>query len=48
LLIAATDPNLPIEWDQSFSHYLVWRQPYWKLSRGTTLSIPELVDLIEK
>jgi hypothetical protein len=46
--VATVDRNMPIDWGQSFSRYLTWRQPYWKISTGTTLSLPDLVGLIEK
>jgi hypothetical protein len=48
LPIAAVDRGKPIDWNRSFSHYLLWRQPFWQIVTGTTLSLPDLVDLIEK
>jgi hypothetical protein len=48
LPVARADPTTPIEWSESFSHYLTWRQPFWKISTGTTLSLSDLVGLIEK
>ena len=48
LPIATVDLSLPINWSESFSRYLVWHQPYRKLSTDTNLSLPDLVDLIEK
>jgi hypothetical protein len=46
--IAIADSGTAIDWSASFSRYLVWRQPYWKIATGTTLSVPDLVELIEK
>jgi hypothetical protein len=46
--VATADRSMSIDWGQSFSRYLTWRQPYWKISTGTTLSLPDLVGLIEK
>jgi hypothetical protein len=48
LPIAAVDRGQSISWDGSFSRYLPWRQPFWRIATGTTLSLPDLVDLIEK
>jgi hypothetical protein len=48
LPVATANLNAPIEWDQSFSHYLAWHQPFLKLSTGTTLSLSDMVTLIEK
>ena len=48
LPIATADPQQPINFEKSFSRYLVWRQPYWTISTGTTLSVPDLVDQIER
>ena len=46
--IVTVDRHAVTNWDESFSHYLVWRQPYWTLSTGTTLSLPDMVGLIER
>jgi hypothetical protein len=48
LPVATVDHGTSFDWTESFSRYLVWRQPYWKISTGTTLSLPDLVDLIEQ
>jgi hypothetical protein len=48
LPVATIDHDMPINWGDSFSRYLTWRQPYWKISTGTTLSVSDLVRLIEK
>ncbi len=48
LPVVTADHTMPIDWGESFSRYLVWRQPYWKLSTGTTLSLSDMVGLIEK
>ena len=47
LPIAAAIPGTQIDWGTSFSHYLVWRQPFWKISTGATLSLSDLVGMIE-
>ena len=46
--VATADRSRPIDWNASFSRYLTWRQPYWKISTGTTLSLSDLVRMIEK
>jgi hypothetical protein len=48
LPVATVDLTMPIDWNESFSRYLVWRQPYWKISTGSTLSLSDLLGLIEK
>jgi hypothetical protein len=48
LPMAAVVRGKRIDWDGSFSRYLLWRQPFWQIATGTTLSFPDLVDLIEK
>jgi hypothetical protein len=46
--IAIADSSRAIDWSQSFSRYLTWHQPYWELSTGATLSLSDLLRLIEK
>jgi hypothetical protein len=46
--VASVDRKTAIDWSDSFSRYLIWRQPYWKVSTGTTLSVSDLVRLIEQ
>jgi hypothetical protein len=48
LPVVTADRAIPIDWTVSFSQYLAWRQPFWKISTGTTLSLSDLVGLIEK
>jgi hypothetical protein len=48
LPVATLDRDATIDWGDSFSRYLDWRQPYWKISTGTTLSVSDLVRLIEQ
>ena len=47
LPVATASSSQPIDWGDSFSRYLVWHQPYWTISTGTKLSLPDMVDLIE-
>ena len=47
LPIATASGSQSIDWRDSFSRYLVWHQPYWTISTGTKLSLPDMVDLIE-
>jgi hypothetical protein len=48
LPVATADRRRAIDWGKSFSHYLTWHQPYWRISTGTTLSLSDMVGLIEK
>jgi hypothetical protein len=48
LPVAVADHTRRIDWGESFSRYLTWRQPYWRISTGTTLSLSDLVGLIER
>ncbi len=48
LPIAKVVPGQTIDWQESFSRYLVWSQPFWELSTGTTLSRSDLLGLIER
>jgi hypothetical protein len=48
LPVATVDRTAPIDWSDSFSRYLVWREPYWKISTGSTLSLSDLLGLIER
>ena len=48
LAISTADRNQPFDWTGSFSRYLVWSQPFWRLSTGTTLSQSDMVGLIER
>jgi len=48
LPVATTDRSTTIDWGESFSRYLTWHQPYWRISTGMTLSLSDMVGLIEK
>jgi hypothetical protein len=48
LPVATADRGRAIDWGESFSRYLTWHQPYWRISTGTTLSLSDMVGLIEK
>jgi hypothetical protein len=48
LPVATADRSRAIDWGESFSRYLAWHQPYWRISTGTTLSLSDMVGLIEK